>query len=335
MGELKKEIEGIEYGLSGDLWSTDPERAKKLSIEFENKKRLLKKWSDLYEYNLLISEDKKIEDLTPEDRSSMEEIVNEMEQILNTEENKKFFSGKYDKNNAFLSIKAGAGGNDAEDFCKILLRMYLRYAEIKGWQTNIINESQGEGGIRDITLEITGDTVYGHLKRETGTHRLVRLSPFKSNDSRQTSFALVEVVPIILNTENIKIDEKDLRIDTFRSSGAGGQKVNKTESAVRITHIPTGIAVACQNERSQHQNKERAMNILISKLELIEEKKREEEENKLSGVNKSANFGSQIRNYVMHPYTLVKDLRSEYEEKDIDKIFDGHIDPIIESLLKI
>lgn len=269
-----------------------------------------------------------------DDFKTLEILINDLDTLLGKEEKLKFFSGKYDSSNVFLSIKAGVGGNDAEDFVGMLLRMYLRYCEIRNWTPYIINQSDGEGGIKDVTLEISGDFVYGHLKYETGTHRLVRLSPFKSSDSRQTSFVLVEVMPIIDKPQKVNISDDDLRIDTFRSSGAGGQKVNKTESAVRITHIPTGLSVACQNERSQHQNKERAMKILLSKLEILEEEKNKQEEDKLKGVSKSADWGSQVRNYVLHPYTLVKDLRSGYEEKNADLILEGHLDPLIESLIK-
>lgn len=246
-----------------------------------------------------------------------------------------YLGGKYDLGDCYVSITAGAGGTDAQDWAGMLARMYLRYAERKEWKTDVVERTDGqEAGVKSITMHVSGELAYGHLKCERGTHRLVRLSPFNAKSLRQTSFALVEVLPDMASEEDITIDPSDLRIDTYRSGGAGGQHVNKTDSAVRITHEPTGIVVACQNERSQLQNRERAMNMLKAKL--LEKKRQEEEaeKKKLKGSTVSADFGSQIRSYVLHPYQMVKDLRTNYETSDTEGVLDGDLDLLIEAELK-
>jgi peptide chain release factor 2 len=246
-----------------------------------------------------------------------------------------YLGGKYDLGNCYVSITAGAGGTDAQDWAGMLSRMYLRYAERKEWKADIVERTDGqEAGVKSITIHVAGELSYGHLKCERGTHRLVRLSPFNAKSLRQTSFALVEVLPDMSESEDIAVETKDLRIDTYRSGGAGGQHVNKTDSAVRITHIPTGIVVACQNERSQLQNRERAMNMLKAKL--LEKKHMEEEieKKRLRGSHISADFGSQIRSYVLHPYQMVKDLRTNYETSDTEGVLDGDLDLLIEAELK-
>ena len=244
-------------------------------------------------------------------------------------------NGPYDKNNCTFEIHSGAGGTEACDWANMLYRMYLRYFERKGFKVTILDEQPGdEVGIKSVTIEVKGNYAYGYLKCEKGVHRLVRLSPFDAANKRHTSFASVDVVPEIDDSINIEIDEKDLKIDVYRSSGKGGQGVNTTDSAVRITHLPTKTVVTCQNERSQIQNKETAMKMLKAKLYLIEQAKKEKELNDIKGEYNDIAFGQQIRSYVMHPYSMVKDHRTEYETSNVDKVMDGEIDPFIEAYLK-
>lgn len=242
--------------------------------------------------------------------------------------------GKYDAEDAYLAIHAGAGGTDAQDWAAMLLRMYLRWAERRGFKTEIVDEMPGdEAGIKSATVSIQGDYVYGYLKSEAGVHRLVRLSPFDAANRRHTSFCLVEVWPDVQEEIDITIDEKDLQIDTFRSSGAGGQNVQKNETAVRITHLPTGLVVSCQNERSQTQNKERALQVLKMRLLDLERRKQEEEFAELKGEHISAGWGNAIRSYVLHPYQLVKDTRSGYETGNTQAVLDGDLDAFMEAYL--
>ena len=243
-------------------------------------------------------------------------------------------SGKFDVEDAYLAIHSGAGGTDAQDWAGMLLRMYLRWAERRGFKVEIVSEMPGdEAGIKSCTVLIQGDYVYGYLKSERGVHRLVRLSPFDSNHRRHTSFCLVEVWPDVQDDIDIEIDDKDLQIDTFRSSGAGGQNVQKNETAIRITHLPSGLVVSCQNERSQAQNKERAMQVL--KMRLFDLKRREQEEEfaELKGEHVSAGWGNQIRSYVLHPYQMVKDLRTDHETGNTGATLDGDLDPFMEAYL--
>lgn len=240
-------------------------------------------------------------------------------------------AGKHDKANAYLSIHSGSGGSDAQDWGKMLLRMYTRWAENKGFQIDVIDLNQnGVAGFKSATLLLKGLNAYGYLKKERGVHRLVRISPFDSSSRRHTSFASVDVIPEIKTDKVIKIDDKDLRIDKFRASGAGGQHVNKTDSAVRIIHLPTKIVVTCQNERSQHMNKEAAMHMLISKLMELKEKEHKESINDLTGDYNQITWGSQIRSYVFHPYRMVKDHRTGAEMGNVDAVMDGDLDYFIQ-----
>ena len=244
-------------------------------------------------------------------------------------------NGPYDKNNCTLEIHSGAGGTEACDWANMLYRMYLRYCEKKGYKVEVLDYQEGEEvGIKSVTIEIKGLNAYGYLKGEKGVHRLVRLSPFDAANKRHTSFASIDIIPEFDNTINVDINEKDLKIDVYRSSGKGGQGVNTTDSAVRITHLPTKTVVTCQNERSQIQNKETAMKMLKTKLYVIEQEKKNQELNAIKGNYQNIEFGSQIRSYVMHPYSMVKDHRTNTETSNVSKVLDGDIDLFIESYLK-
>jgi peptide chain release factor 2 len=262
---------------------------------------------------------------------------------IEKEEIKIFLSGKYDKNNAIMEIFSGAGGIDAQDWATILIRMFERYCERKGFQTKVIHQSFGEAGgpegrigTKSATLEIKGNYAYGFLKEESGVHRLVRQSPFSAKKLRHTSFALVEVLPEIgkKEQEEIKIKDEDLRLDTFRSSGPGGQYVNKRESAVRITHIPTGITVSSQSERLQGLNRDKAMKVLFAKLYQLKEAEKKEKLKEIKGGITSASWGNQIRSYVLHPYKLVKDLRTGVETSDVEEVLDGNLEEFIKAEIK-
>lgn len=271
-----------------------------------------------------------------------ESIVSEIKELKQSFEDeiakvkiKTLLTGEYDENNAILSIHAGSGGTDAQDWAEILLRMYIRYGEKKGYKVKTLYlQEDTEGGIKSATLLIEGTNAYGYLKNEKGVHRLVRISPFDSSGRRHTSFASVDVMPEIDKDISVEIDPDDLRIDTFRSSGAGGQHVNKTDSAIRITHIPTNIVVSCQNERSQHQNKDMAMKMLMSKLIELKEQEHKENLKELKGDFSQITWGSQIRSYVFHPYTMVKDHRTGAEVGNVDKVLDGDLDYFINEKLK-
>jgi peptide chain release factor 2 len=254
---------------------------------------------------------------------------------LDRSEFRLLFQGEYDARNALLAIHAGAGGTDSQEWVERLVRMYLMWAESRGFKARMIDSSLGEeAGFKSVTVEVTGSYAYGYLKAERGVHRLVRLSPFDAAHRRHTSFALVEVLPSIENEAEVEIDTNDLRIDTFRSSSAGGQHVNKTDSAVRITHIPTGIVATCQNERSQAQNRVTAMKVLRARLLEHELREREEEQARLKGEHVSAEWGNQIRSYVLHPYTMVKDHRTELERGNVEAVLNGDLDDFIEAYLR-
>lgn len=286
-----------------------------------------KKAEDLAELSEMVEEDSR-------EAAELEADFETLEKEYQKAHVELVLSGPYDKNDAILILSAGTGGVDAQDWTDMLLRMYLRYFEKKGWKATITEKTvAAEAGIKSATIEVSGMMAYGFLKAEHGVHRLVRLSPFNAKNLRQTSFALVEVLPVIEDDEAVEIEEKDLRIDTFRASGAGGQHVNTTDSAVRITHIPTGLVVTCQSERSQIQNKAQAMNVLRGRLtqKLLEEKK--EKVTELKGGYKEAAWGNQIRSYVFQPYTMVKDHRTNAETSQVETVMDGDLDLFIEAYL--
>ena len=261
-------------------------------------------------------------------------VADSLDQAINDVEFKQMLSGEHDQGNAILSINAGAGGTEAQDWAQMLFRMYLRWCERRGFKTEVVDMlSDDEAGIKSATIMVEGEYAFGYLKAERGVHRLVRISPFDANKRRHTSFASVMAIPEIDDDIEVEIDEEDLRIDTFRSSGAGGQKVNKTSSAIRITHLPTNIVVQCQNERSQHKNKAQAMKILRARLYELQEQEKEEEKEKLQGEKRVIAWGSQIRSYVMHPYQMVKDHRTSQETSNVTEVMDGDLDEFMRAYL--
>ena len=265
----------------------------------------------------------------------VEKSIKDLEEKIENTKLLLMLSGPYDKNNCILEIHPGAGGTESCDWASMLYRMYLRWCEKKNYKVDILDYQAGdEAGIKSVSMMVKGHNAYGYLKCEKGVHRLVRLSPFDSNNRRHTSFASVEVTPEVEQDNTIEIDEKDLKIDVYRSTGAGGQGVNTTDSAVRITHLPTKIVVTCQNERSQIQNKEQALKVLKNKLLLLKLEEQEKEMSEIKGEQANINFGSQIRSYVMHPYSMVKDHRTNEETSNVTKVLDGDIDLFIESNLK-
>jgi len=273
-----------------------------------------------------------------DDESVVEEVATEVEGLskrIAALEMRLMLSGPYDDHDVIMTFSAGAGGVDAQDWAEMLLRMYLRWAERRGFKTEVLDYTEGEeAGIKSASIEIRGADAYGFIRGEKGVHRLVRLSPFDQAHRRHTAFAQVEALPQVEESSELEINDEDLRVDTYRASGAGGQHVNKTSSAIRITHIPTNTVVTCQNERSQLQNRESAMKILRAKLLELREREREEERSRLKGERMAAEFGSQIRSYVLHPYTMVKDARTDEQTGNIQAVLDGDLDPFIEAYLR-
>ncbi len=315
-----------------DFWSNQ-ENAQAVSQDYESIRGEIEKWTDIKnKVNDLI-------DLAKSGDASLEEEITKQTEDLEKEfSSYEFFlllNGPYDDKNAIVALHAGTGGTEAQDWTEMLLRMFLRFAEKQGWKTRIIDESRGgEAGYKSVMFEVKGRYAYGYLKSEHGVHRLVRISPFDAEKMRHTSFALAEVMPELDESIELNIDPKDLRIDTFMSGGKGGQSVNTTYSAVRIVHIPTNTTVTCQNERSQMQNKETAMKVLRAKLLRLQEEQQAKERQELRGEYKSAEWGNQIRSYVLHPYHMVKDHRTEYETSDPDRVLDGDLLAFSEAYLK-
>ncbi|MHB8005464.1 peptide chain release factor 2 [Clostridium sporogenes] len=335
------------------------EKLKNSISELQNKMQNPNFWNNIKEAQKITSEEKYLKDklskynhlkntiediiglsqmLSEEDDDMGKEILSEYKNIKEEIDRFKIetlLSGEYDRNNAIMTLHSGVGGTDAQDWTDMLFRMYTRWAEKEGFTVKIMDLLEAEdAGIKSVTLKVTGEFVYGYLKGEKGIHRLVRISPFNANGKRQTSFASIEVLPELTDDQEIEIKSEDLKIDTYRAGGAGGQHVNKTESAVRITHIPTGIIVQCQNERSQHTNKETAMKVLKSRLVELKERSHKEKIEDLTGELKDMGWGSQIRSYVFHPYNLVKDHRTGAETSNVDAVMNGDINIFITEYLK-
>ncbi|MBS1868978.1 MAG: peptide chain release factor 2 [Actinobacteria bacterium] len=331
---LKERADALEREMGEAGFWDDQERAAKTSAEHARATKKLETYASLA---------RDVEDLDPLAEMAAEEPDLEaelLEQIASVEERlaalelERLFSGKYDAGDALVTINAGAGGTDAQDWAEMVLRMEMRWAEKRGFEVELLEASPGEeAGIKSATFRVRGENAYGLYSAEKGVHRLVRLSPFDSANRRQTSFAGVEVSPVVEGVGEIVIDDDDLQVDTYRASGAGGQHVNKTDSAVRITHKPTGIVVQCQNERSQSSNRLTAMGMLRSKLAELEERKRREEIAQERGEAQDVNFGSQIRSYVLHPYTMVKDHRTSFEMGDASRVLDGDLDGFVRAEL--
>ncbi|EHO41002.1 Peptide chain release factor 2 [Caldithrix abyssi DSM 13497] len=331
-----EQIKRLEEKTGEDGFWNDQEKAQKVLKQINRHKEWVDAWQSV---NNLLEEAKILIEMLAEDESEAlkDELVShfkKMEKEINALEFKRMLSGRDDPKNAILTIHPGAGGTESQDWASMLMRMYLRFAERQGFETEIMDYQPGEeAGIKSVTIEVKGNYAYGYLKAENGVHRLVRISPFDANKRRHTSFASVFVIPEIDENIDVEINPSDLRIDTYRASGAGGQHVNKTDSAIRITHLPTGIVVQCQNERSQHKNKANALKILAARLyqlKLEEQlaKKKEYEESK-----RDIAWGSQIRSYVFHPYNMVKDHRTNYETSNVQQVMDGDIYPFIEKYL--
>lgn len=336
LDRVKTEIEELEGESSNpDFWN-DSENSTRVLQKLKNLKDKLEKFNKLgemcdeIEVSIEIAEEENDASLAPELTAELEKLEKEIE-VINLET---LLSGEYDKNNAIISLNAGAGGTEAQDWVEMLYRMYLRWAERRGFKTETVDYLAGnEAGIKNVSVMVSGENAYGYLKAEKGVHRLVRISPFDASGRRHTSFASLDVLPEIDDDVEVDINPEDLKVDTYRASGAGGQHINKTESAIRITHIPTGVVVSCQTERSQHKNRDTAMKMLKAKLIDIKEREHKEKISDLQGVQMDIAWGSQIRSYVFHPYSMVKDHRTSHETGNVNAVMDGDIDPFINEYL--
>ena len=325
--ELSGRVDALETEMGAPGFWEDQERAAKVSAEHARARRRLSVYGDLQRDVEDLAPLAELAEEDPEIAAELEEQVKNVQDRLDQLEEQRLFSGRYDSGDALVTINAGAGGTDAQDWAEMVLRMEMRWAEKRGFEVELLEASPGEeAGIKSATFLVKGENAYGLYGSEKGVHRLVRLSPFDAAHRRQTSFAGVEVSPVVQEIDEVEIDDDDLQIDTYRASGAGGQHVNKTDSAVRITHKPSGIVVQCQNERSQSSNKAEAMTMLRSKLLELEERKRREEIAREKGEAQAVNFGSQIRSYVLHPYSMVKDHRTDHEMGDTARVLDGDLD---------
>lgn len=330
----KKASELEAESASEDFWD-DHEKAARTMAEISDLRKQVAIWDELETRGKDLREITKLAHKSEKDLiTDIEKGIAELTKELDEREFVMLFSGPYDRNSAILSVYAGSGGVDAQDWAEMLLRMYLKFCEKQGFTATILSISSGdEAGIKSVTVEVSGMWAYGYLRSEAGVHRLVRISPYDADKARHTSFALIDIVPEI-EAEDYQIDEKDIKVDTFRASGHGGQSVNTTDSAVRVTHIPTGVSATSQNERSQLQNKNHAMKVLISRVKLLEEKRKKKEITEIRGEAVSAEWGNQIRSYVLHPYNMVKDHRTDTETSDTNGVLEGKIDEFIESYLK-
>ncbi len=335
INERRKEKDAVSEKMTApDFWD-NRERAQETVAELSRCRSVLEPFDrltcEVEDFEALVELGEEDEEIFNEAQTASTRLASSMDRL----ELLSFLSGKFDHANAYFTIHAGAGGTESCDWVSMLLRMYRRWFERRDWKDEIIDIQQGdEAGIKSVTIRVEGEFAYGHLKAEKGVHRLVRISPFDSNARRHTSFASVDVFPELDDDIEIAIDEKDLRIDTYRASGAGGQHVNTTDSAIRITHLPSGMIVACQNERSQHKNRATAMRMLKAKLYELEEEKRRDEADRLRGQKTEMGWGNQIRSYVLHPYQMVKDLRTEAETGNTAAVLDGDLDQFVEAWLR-